>query len=195
MAAGSAARISFTWSVSLRPSRRKRWQGAGTASRLEPLQGDPVLPDPLARQRYSEMCRIERSYTARTSPGNAPRPGQRLGSPHASEGADGERFPRMPRKQSSPGASGLPDPALRSPFADDCQRMGTPLQPMPTSQLARACHSGTQTGDGSGQRPQAQATEQKEHRSLATCLTSTAWFRKPPTRPCGARTDSVKNHR
>ena len=42
-------------------------------------------------------------------------------------------------------------PAQRTPFADDCQRVGNPLQPRPASQLVRAWHSGTQPGEGSGQ--------------------------------------------
>ena len=117
---------------------------------------------------------MERSYTARTSPGTAPRPGQRLGSPHASEGADSNCFPHTPRKQSSPGVSGLPDPALRSPFADDCQRMGLPLQTRPAAQFACAWHCGSQTGGGSGMRPQAQPGREIQSRKATgpRCLAS-----------------------
>jgi hypothetical protein len=47
--------------------------------------------------------------------------------------------------------SGFPDPAKRTPFADDCQRVGTPLQPRPALQFVRAWHSGTGPGGCSGQ--------------------------------------------
>ena len=59
-------------------------------------------------------------------------------------------FLRTSRWQSSPGVSGFPDPAQRTPFADDCQRVGTPLQPRPAAQFVRAWHSGTQPEGCSG---------------------------------------------
>ncbi len=115
--------------------------------------GNPA-PSPSQRDRPSDSgvdpAAVPGDPARRSSvPIRAPRPGQHLfpgtrqsghsagseGSPHAGAGADGECLLRTSRGQSSPGVSGFPDPTQRTPFADDCQRVGNPLQPGEASQL------------------------------------------------------------
>ncbi len=82
-------------------------------------------------------------------------------------GTPGKFRMRTPRRKPSPRVSGLLDPAQQTPAEDVCQRVGNPLQPRTASLLIRSWNSGTQPGECSGQRLQAQAASRLPRREDA----------------------------